>query len=139
MTVSGVDLIPLLDEGLGNSAYLVDLGDGRAMVVDASRDLRAVHAAAAKRGVTVAFAPTPTCTPISSQAHASSAPPTARVFLRRRPATASSPTTVYTTATRSTSAAFGFAACSLPATPTSTWRSCSSTVTARSACSPAAR
>lgn len=56
MTVSAVDLIPLLDEGLGNSAYLVDLGDGRALVVDASRDLRAVHAAAAKRGVTVAFA-----------------------------------------------------------------------------------
>jgi hydroxyacylglutathione hydrolase len=41
---------------LGNSAYLVDLGDGRALVVDVSRDLRAVHAAAAKRGLTVAFA-----------------------------------------------------------------------------------
>ncbi len=51
-----VELVPLVDEGLGNSAYLVDLGDGRALVVDVSRDLRAVHAAAARRGLTVAFA-----------------------------------------------------------------------------------
>jgi glyoxylase-like metal-dependent hydrolase (beta-lactamase superfamily II) len=54
--MTGVDLVPLIDEGLGNSAYLVDLGDGRALVVDVSRDLRAVHAAAARRGLTVAFA-----------------------------------------------------------------------------------
>jgi hydroxyacylglutathione hydrolase len=54
--VSGIDLVPLVDEGLGNSAYLVDLGDGRALVVDVSRDLRAVHEAAARRGLTVAFA-----------------------------------------------------------------------------------
>ena len=54
--MAGVDLIALVDEGLGNSAYLVDLGDGRALVVDVSRDLRAVHAAASKRGLTVAFA-----------------------------------------------------------------------------------
>jgi len=39
--MSTVDLIPLLDEGLGNSAYLVDLGDGRGLVVDVSLDLRA--------------------------------------------------------------------------------------------------
>ena len=52
----GVDLIPLVDEGLGNSAYLVDLGDGRALVVDVSVDLRAMHAAASKRELTVAFA-----------------------------------------------------------------------------------
>ena len=25
--MAGVDLVPLVDEGLGNSAYLVDLGD----------------------------------------------------------------------------------------------------------------
>lgn len=49
-------LIPLIDQGLGNSAYLVDLGDGRALAVDASRDLRALKAAAARRGLTVAFA-----------------------------------------------------------------------------------
>jgi rhodanese-related sulfurtransferase len=53
---SGIDVVPLVDEGLGNSAYLVDLGDGRALVVDVSRDLRAVHAAASRRGLTVAFA-----------------------------------------------------------------------------------
>jgi rhodanese-related sulfurtransferase/glyoxylase-like metal-dependent hydrolase (beta-lactamase superfamily II) len=49
-------LIPLVDEGLGNSAYLADLGDGRALAVDASRDLRALREAAAKRGLRVAFA-----------------------------------------------------------------------------------
>ncbi|MFF4691623.1 rhodanese-like domain-containing protein [Streptomyces sp. NPDC001307] len=49
-------LIPLVDEGLGNSAYLVDLGDGRALAVDASRDLRALSAAADRRGLRVAFA-----------------------------------------------------------------------------------
>lgn len=54
--MTSVDLLPLVDEGLGNSAYLVDLGDGRALAVDVSRDLRAVHAAARNRGLTVAFA-----------------------------------------------------------------------------------
>ncbi|MCJ0873878.1 rhodanese-like domain-containing protein [Streptomyces sp. AP-93] len=49
-------LIPLVDAGLGNSAYLVDLGDGGALAVDASRDLRALRDAAARRGLTVAFA-----------------------------------------------------------------------------------
>ncbi|MGW7363740.1 MBL fold metallo-hydrolase [Streptomyces sp. NPDC054841] len=49
-------LVPLIDEGLGNSAYLVDLGDGRALAVDASRDLRALHAAAGRSGLRVAFA-----------------------------------------------------------------------------------
>ncbi|MGC9543822.1 rhodanese-like domain-containing protein [Streptomyces sp. UG1] len=49
-------LIELLDEGLGNSAYLVDLGDGRALAVDASRDLRTLREAAERRGLTVAYA-----------------------------------------------------------------------------------
>lgn len=49
-------LIPLVDEGLGNSAYLVDLGDSRALAVDASRDLRSLHVAATHRGLRVAFA-----------------------------------------------------------------------------------
>ncbi|WP_449061221.1 MBL fold metallo-hydrolase [Planomonospora algeriensis] len=49
-------IIPIVDEGLGNSSYLVDLGDGRALAVDASRDLRALRAAAGRRGLTVAFA-----------------------------------------------------------------------------------
>jgi rhodanese-related sulfurtransferase/glyoxylase-like metal-dependent hydrolase (beta-lactamase superfamily II) len=46
----------LVDEGLGNTGYLLDLGDGRALVVDVSRDLRAVHAAAGKSGLRIAFA-----------------------------------------------------------------------------------
>src|ERR671927_1277695 len=29
---------PVVDEGLGNSAYVVELGDGRAMVIDPARD-----------------------------------------------------------------------------------------------------
>lgn len=49
-------VIPLVDEGLGNTAYLADLGDGRALAVDASRDLRALRRAASRRGLTVAFA-----------------------------------------------------------------------------------
>jgi hydroxyacylglutathione hydrolase len=49
-------LIPLVDEGLGNSAYLAELGDGRALAVDASRDLRSLRRAASRRGLTVAFA-----------------------------------------------------------------------------------
>lgn len=54
--MSTIDVVPLVDEGLGNSAYLVDLGDGRAMVVDVSLDLRATSDAARRRGLTVAFA-----------------------------------------------------------------------------------
>ena len=49
-------VVPLVDEGLGNSAYLVDLGDGRAMAVDPSRDLRSLRMAAARRGLRIAFA-----------------------------------------------------------------------------------
>lgn len=49
-------LISLVDEGLGNSAYLLDLGDGRALAVDPPRDLRALRRAADRRGLRVAFA-----------------------------------------------------------------------------------
>jgi hydroxyacylglutathione hydrolase len=49
-------LIPLVDEGLGNSAYLFDLGDGRALAVDPSLDLRAVNREAARRGLRIAYA-----------------------------------------------------------------------------------
>src|SRR5215475_3444743 len=56
LAVAGTPITPVLDEGLGNSAYLVDLGDGRALAVDAPRDLRAVRAAAARHRLTVAFA-----------------------------------------------------------------------------------
>jgi glyoxylase-like metal-dependent hydrolase (beta-lactamase superfamily II)/rhodanese-related sulfurtransferase len=49
-------LIALVDEGLGYSAYLFDLGDGRALAVDPSLDLRAAARAAAKRGLRIAYA-----------------------------------------------------------------------------------
>jgi len=48
--VATADLVTVVDEGLGNSCYLLDLGDGRALAVDPPRDLRAVRAAAARRG-----------------------------------------------------------------------------------------
>jgi glyoxylase-like metal-dependent hydrolase (beta-lactamase superfamily II)/rhodanese-related sulfurtransferase len=56
VSYAGDHLIPLVDEGLGNSAYLTDLGDGRALAVDAARDLRALRQAASQRGLRVAFA-----------------------------------------------------------------------------------
>ena len=49
-------IVPVVDEGLGNSAYLADLGDGRALAVDVPRDLRAARAAAGRRGLRIAFA-----------------------------------------------------------------------------------
>ncbi len=51
-----MDLHAIVDEGLGNSAYLVNLGDGRALAVDAGRDLRALRACAQRYGLQVAFA-----------------------------------------------------------------------------------
>jgi len=48
-----VRVVPLVDSGLGNSSYLVEIGDGRALVVDPSRDLRAVDAAANRYGLRV--------------------------------------------------------------------------------------
>ncbi|WP_187764642.1 rhodanese-like domain-containing protein [Saccharopolyspora spinosa] len=54
--MSTVDVVPLVDEGLGNSAYLVDLGDGRGLVVDVSLDLRGAWQAARRRGLELAFA-----------------------------------------------------------------------------------
>ncbi|GLI02720.1 MBL fold metallo-hydrolase [Phytohabitans aurantiacus] len=49
-------LIPLVDEGLGNSAYLFDLGDARALAIDPSLDLRAADAAATEHGLRIAYA-----------------------------------------------------------------------------------
>ncbi len=56
MGVEPDQLIPLVDEGLGNTCWLVDLGGGRALAVDPPRDLRALRAAGQRRGVAVAFA-----------------------------------------------------------------------------------
>jgi hydroxyacylglutathione hydrolase len=49
------DIDPVVDEGLGNSAYLVSLGDGRALVVDPARDPSAYLAAASRRRLRVAY------------------------------------------------------------------------------------
>lgn len=54
--MAAVDVVPPADQGLGNSACLVDLGDGRAPAVDAGRDLRALRAAAGRLGLKVAYA-----------------------------------------------------------------------------------
>ncbi|MEJ7771758.1 MAG: MBL fold metallo-hydrolase [Geodermatophilaceae bacterium] len=48
-------VLALVDEGLGNSCYLVDLGDGRAVVVDPPRDLRATREAASARNLRIRF------------------------------------------------------------------------------------
>ena len=47
---------PFVDEGLGNSSYLVDLGDGRALVVDPARHPGRYLAAAERRGLDIAYA-----------------------------------------------------------------------------------
>jgi glyoxylase-like metal-dependent hydrolase (beta-lactamase superfamily II) len=49
-------VVPLVDEGLGNSAYLVDLGDGRALAVDVSRDVRSALRTAHERNLRIAYA-----------------------------------------------------------------------------------
>lgn len=46
----------IVDEGLGNTCYLVDLGDGSALVVDPPRDLRTVLATAREHGLRIRFA-----------------------------------------------------------------------------------
>ena len=51
-----LNLIPVVDEGLGNSTYLLDLGEGRALVMDPERDLRQVRAESSSRGLSIAFA-----------------------------------------------------------------------------------
>lgn len=45
----------IVDEGLGNSSYLVDLGDGRALVVDPTRDPSGYLAEADRRRLQIAF------------------------------------------------------------------------------------
>ncbi len=48
-------ILPIVDEGLGNSAYLVDLGDRRALVLDPSRDPSPYLAVAGRRGLVIAY------------------------------------------------------------------------------------
>jgi hydroxyacylglutathione hydrolase len=49
-----VEIQPIVDEGLGNAAWLVDLGDGRALMVDPSRDPIPYLDLARQRGLRVA-------------------------------------------------------------------------------------
>ncbi|MGG5173247.1 hypothetical protein ACQR35_13915 [Pseudarthrobacter sp. J1738] len=49
-----LNLIPAVDEGLGKSTHLLDLGEGRAPVMDPERDLRHVRSEASRRGLSIA-------------------------------------------------------------------------------------
>lgn len=49
-------VIELVDEGLGNASYLVGIGDGRALVIDPTRDPAPYLKAASERGLQIAFA-----------------------------------------------------------------------------------
>lgn len=49
------EIVPFVDEGLGNSSYLVDLGDARALAVDPSRDPAPYVAEAERRGLAIAY------------------------------------------------------------------------------------
>jgi hydroxyacylglutathione hydrolase len=53
---SALKVHPFVDEGLGNSSYLVDVGDRRAIVVDPSRDVRPYREAAERMGLAIAYA-----------------------------------------------------------------------------------
>jgi hydroxyacylglutathione hydrolase len=47
---------PVVDEGLGNSAYVVELGDGRALVIDPARDPTPYRELARRRRLQIAYA-----------------------------------------------------------------------------------
>ena len=51
-----VEIIPVVDEGLGNSSYVVPLGDGRALVVDPRRDPTPYLQLAERLNLRIAFA-----------------------------------------------------------------------------------
>ena len=53
--MSNPSVIGLVDEGLGNSSYLIDIGDGRALALDPSRDLRSLRATAQRHGLRIAY------------------------------------------------------------------------------------
>ena len=53
--LNGPVISTLVDEGLGNCSYVVDLGDGRALVLDPSRDPRPYLADAESRGLRIAL------------------------------------------------------------------------------------
>jgi glyoxylase-like metal-dependent hydrolase (beta-lactamase superfamily II)/rhodanese-related sulfurtransferase len=49
-------ILPIIDEGLGNSSYVVDLGDRRALVLDPARDPSPYLAATGQQGLAIAYA-----------------------------------------------------------------------------------
>ena len=51
-----MNIVPLVDEGLGNSSYFVSLGDGRALVVDPNRDPNPYLELAQRLELRIAFA-----------------------------------------------------------------------------------
>jgi hydroxyacylglutathione hydrolase len=50
-----MEIMPIIDTGLGNSSYVVDLGDGSALVVDPERDPRPYLRAAEEHGLRPRF------------------------------------------------------------------------------------
>src|SRR5205823_5800067 len=54
-TLKAPDVLAFVDEGIGHSSYLVDLGDGSALVIDPHRIPEWERAAAAARGLRIAF------------------------------------------------------------------------------------
>lgn len=56
--MSQPEMVPIafVDDGLGNSSYLVDLGGGQALVVDPTRHPAGYLAAAERQGLTIAYA-----------------------------------------------------------------------------------
>lgn len=54
--MSGPKIVALVDEGLGNSSYVVDLGDGSALVVDPNRDAAPYLAEAEKQNLRITMA-----------------------------------------------------------------------------------
>ena len=50
-----MDIVPIVDTGLGNSSYVVDLGDGSALVVDPERDPSPYLEAAEQRNLRPRF------------------------------------------------------------------------------------
>ncbi len=50
-----MEIVPIIDTGLGNSSYIVDLGDGDALVIDPERDPSPYLEAVAQRGLRLRF------------------------------------------------------------------------------------
>jgi hydroxyacylglutathione hydrolase len=55
-TRQSAEIVPVVDEGLGNSSYFVPLGDGRALVLDPRRDPRPYLELAERLKLRIAFA-----------------------------------------------------------------------------------